>query len=98
MKVFNNFLIGLMNLEDWQTIVNVFKRAEPSEFVTKDETSYLIAIYASKQLKKWKWAYRFYNRGKEKMNFTDKFYETIQEISSDLSEEELQKFITRKND
>jgi hypothetical protein len=83
----------LYEKKNWSLILQVFKQIEPRIHVKKDETSYVIALAACKELKKWKWAYRFLKSGKEKMSFSPLFFEAIQELASDLSEEERMKFL-----
>ena len=82
-----------MDKENWKMIIDVFKIIEGSIFIIKDETSYIMALYACKQTKKWKWSYRFLTRGKAKNEFSPKFYEVLQELASDLPEEEAKKFL-----
>jgi hypothetical protein len=66
-------------------------------FVKKNEASYALAIYACKQAKSFKWAFRFHSRGHEKTPFSTEFYEAIEEMSKDLTAEELAKFIKKPN-
>ena len=82
-----------MEKEDWKMIIEVFKIAQPSKFLKKDENSYLMAIYACRQLKKWKWVHRFYTRGCSLRKFSPEFHEALNSMAQDLSEEESKKFL-----
>lgn len=79
--------------KNWELILQVFKQIEPRIHVKKDETSYLIALVACKELKKWKWSYRFRKAGKAKLTFSPEFVEALQELASDLNEEDRMKFL-----
>lgn len=75
-------------------IIEVFKIAQPSLHIQKNEKSYLIALYACKQLKKWKWCYRFLTRG-DTQAFSESFHQTLAKLSQDLTEEEAKKFLAK---
>jgi len=83
-----------MEKEQWKMIIDVFKIAQASIHVPKNEQSYLIALYACKQLKKWKWCYRFLTRGNAQ-TFSESFHETLAKLSQDLTEEEAKKFLAK---
>jgi hypothetical protein len=95
-KIINNMIRCLIEKKDWALIINLFRILEPSPLAEKRENTYIMAIYAAKQLKKWKWTNKFYNQGKDKIDFSAFFYEGLEEMKSDLTEEEAKKFISNK--
>ena len=73
-------------------VIDIFKHIEPIPHLFRNENTYLMVLSACKNLKKWKWAYRFHKQGKEKIQFSQEFYSAIREMASDLTDEEQSKF------
>jgi hypothetical protein len=91
-KLLNRYIKSLVEKENWQLIIDIFKHIEPRDSIYRNESTYLMVLTACKNLKKWKWAYRFHNQGKEKIEFSNEFYSAVRELASDLSDEEKTKF------
>ncbi|CAG9321244.1 unnamed protein product [Blepharisma stoltei] len=92
----NNFFKALHDKSLWEPLRNAFKVVEVSNITLKNELTYIMGINACVQLKDWKWASRFYERGAKKIDYSEGFLEVIQELRSNLTEEELKKFSVDK--
>lgn len=93
--ILNVYLKALYEKENWELIVETFKRVKDSQTAGKDYRSYLIAIKAYRELKDWRRAYKLHLHAEENnIALPKEFWEAIKEMHESLTEEESKQFIS----
>jgi len=98
-KTTNKYLVrtkqfALREGKKLEVLRDVFKRIEPVKTVGKDERSYLMAISACRDLKDWKYTYKFYKGGLGWLPYTESMWAALRELHEGLTPEEADLFIS----